>query len=328
MRKKRILVCGASGFIGHNMADYFASLPEEYEVVGTFLKSEPHQNSQIRWVRADLTRAEDVDLVLTDADIVIQAAAITSGSKDIVKQPYIHVTDNAVMNSLLLRSVYTHSVEQFVFFSCTVMYQSSDIAIGEMDFNPSDELNGNYFGAGWTKVYIERMCEFYSRLGRTKHTVLRHSNIYGPNDKFDLEKSHVLGATMTKVLAAKDRKITVWGNGEEARDLLYISDLIKSVDLAIRKQTTPYELMNIGLGQSITVNELVQRIIEESGDHLDIVHDTSKPSIKTSIYLDCSKAKALLGWAPETSLEEGIRKTMSWCRQKNPDISHFANESE
>ena len=65
------------------------------------------------------------------------------------------------------------------------------------------------------------MCEFYSNLSKTKYTVIRHSNIYGPYDKFDLEKSHVFGATLTKVMNGKER-VTVWGTGREGRDLLYI----------------------------------------------------------------------------------------------------------
>ena len=79
---------------------------------------------------------------------------------------------------------------------------------------------------GNTKVYVEKMCEFFSRLGKTKHTVLRHSNMYGPHDKYDLEKSHVFGATVTKVMNSTDGKVNVWGTGEEKRDLLYVGDLV------------------------------------------------------------------------------------------------------
>ena len=70
------------------------------------------------------------------------------------------------------------------------------------------------------------MCEFYSRLGRNKYTLIRHSNIYGPNDKFDLKKSHVFGASLNKVVNCKNNFVNIWGDGKESRDLLYISDLI------------------------------------------------------------------------------------------------------
>ena len=92
------------------------------------------------------------------------------------------------------------------------------------------------------------MCQFYSRLGKTKHTVIRHSNMYGPYDKYDLEKSHVFGATVTKVMESKDGKVNVWGTGEEKRDLLYVEDLVDFIDTALNNQSSPYELFNVGLG--------------------------------------------------------------------------------
>jgi nucleoside-diphosphate-sugar epimerase len=161
------------------------------------------------------------------------------------------------MNSLLLREAFEQGVENFIFPSCTIMYQKSETAIKESDFNPSEEIQSFYFGAGYTKTYLEKMCEFYSLLGKTKHTVIRHSNMYGPHDKYDLEKSHVFGATITKVMTSKDGKINVWGTGEEIRDLLYIEDLVHFIDIAINKQTTSYELFNVGLGEGIKIKDLV-----------------------------------------------------------------------
>ncbi|MEE9176186.1 MAG: NAD-dependent epimerase/dehydratase family protein, partial [Thermodesulfobacteriota bacterium] len=163
--------------------------------------------------------------------------------------------------------------------------------------------------------YIEKMCEFYSRIGNTKYAVIRHSNIYGPYDKFDLEKSHVFGATITKVMTAKDgSKIVVWGAGDEERDLLYISDLVNFVALAIDKQESKFELYNVGYGSSVSVNDLVKKIIASSGKDIRIEHDLSKPSIKTKLCLDIAKAKNSLGWFPKISLDEGIQKTMEWYK--------------
>ena len=115
--------------------------------------------------------------------MVLQFAATTSGANDIVNRPYIHVTDNAVMNSLILRECYEQDIKHFVFPSCTVMYQPAEHAQKESDWNAQDEIFPTYFGVGNTKVYVEKMCEFFSRLGKTKHTVLRHSNMYDPHDR-------------------------------------------------------------------------------------------------------------------------------------------------
>jgi GDP-L-fucose synthase len=311
MSTKKVLVCGATGFIGRNIAEHYADLPD-HEVYGTHFKREPFSHPKIRWIKADLTDATQVDRVLQGMDVVIQAAATTSGSKDIVSRPHIHVTDNAVMNSFIFRSAFQHAVKHVVFFSCSIMYQSNSERLKETDFDANEELHKNYFGAGWTKVYLEKMAEFFSRIGETKFTVFRHTNVYGPHDKYDLERSHVFGATVAKVMAATDNKITVWGTGEEERDLIYVSDLVNAVECSIDNQKSKYELLNIGYGESVSINELVEKIIHHSGKRLRIEHDISKPTIKTTLCLDCSRAREAIGWERKVTLDEGISKTLNW----------------
>jgi GDP-L-fucose synthase len=311
--KRKVVVCGVTGFIGRNMAESFASR-DDMEVTGIYLKSKPFEHPRIKMIQADLTDAKEVQRVLAGADIIVQAAATTSGAKDIVTRPYIHTTDNAVMNSLIFRAAYELKVSHLVFFSCSVMYPSSlNRALKESDF--TGEIHPNYFGVGWTKVYIEKMAEFYAKLGVTKYSVIRHSNIYGPHDKYDLEKSHVFGATVTKVLTSLDGKITVWGDGSEERDLLYVDDLVDYVHRAIDGQKTPFDLSNVGYGSSVSISELIQKIILASKKDVQIAYDRSKPTIKTKTYLDITQARENLGWVPKTTLEEGIRKTLEWHRE-------------
>ena len=314
MSKKKVLICGATGFIGRNIAEILATR-NDLEIYGAYFNSKPLHNNKIKMVYADLTNKEDVNNTVKGMDIIIQAAATTSGAKDIVNKPYYHITDNAVMNSLIFRAAYEHGVSHLVFFSCTVMYQSSGRPVKETDFDANKEIYSSYFGAGWTKVYLEKMGEFYSRIGVTKYTVIRHSNIYGPYDKFDLERSHVFGATMTKVMTARYGKITVWGSGEEERDLLYVSDLVNFVELAIEKQKSKFELYNVGYGTSISIDNLVKKIIIIcSGKDIKIEYDLSKPTFKTKLCLDTTKASTTLGWSPKVSLDEGIQKTMNWYK--------------
>ena len=316
---KRILICGASGFIGRNLLNHYYK-SEKYKIRVPFLSVWPlflaREYSNAEWVWCDLRNPVDVKDALKDVDIVLQFAATTSGANDIVNQPYVHVTDNAVMNSYILRECYEQKIEHIVFPSCTVMYQPSDKALKETDFNGNDEIYKTYFGVGNTKVYIEKMCEFYSRLGRTKHTVIRHSNVYGPYDKYDLEKSHVFGATITKVMTNKTGELVVWGTGEEARDLLYVDDLIDFIDLSLENQKSNYELFNVGVGKAVKIIDLVNKIIQHSGKQLKVTHDLSKPTIPTSLYLDCSKAKDLLGWSAKTDIDEGINKTLKWYKNE------------
>lgn len=312
--KKTLLVCGATGFIGRNVVEYFAQNPE-YSVTGVYNRRPPFDYPGVSWIQADLTDPPQVSALLKKKfDVMVQAAATTSGVKEIFAKPHIHVTDNAVMNSFLFRAANDEKVGHVIFFSCTIMLQSSNVALREEDFDANIELHPRYFGAGWTKIYLEKMSEFYSRIGQTRFTVVRHSNVYGPYDKFDLERSHVFGATIAKVMNAQDGRISVWGNGEEARDLLYVRDLVSFVHKAIERQKSSFGIFNCGYGEPIRIKDLVKKIVAISGRPLNIEHDLSQPSINTSLYLNCEKAKNELGWERETLLGDGIAKTISWWR--------------
>ena len=116
-------------------------------------------------------------------------------------------------------------------------------------------------------------------------------------------------------MQAANNEVVVWGTGEEARDLLYVEDFLSFVDAAIETQTSSYELVNVGQGSGVKIKDLVQKIIDASEKDLKIVHDLSKPSVPTSLYLDCTRAKSIFGWEPKNTLEEGIGKTIAWYRQ-------------
>jgi nucleoside-diphosphate-sugar epimerase len=320
MARRKLLICGATGFIGRNLVEYFARRPE-YVVHATHFGRDAYACPDVVWHRVDLRRADDVARIVEGIDIIVQAAATTSGAKDIVDRPYIHVTDNAVMNSLLLRAAFDAKVGHFVFFSCSVMYPSSATPLKESDWNEGQPIAPPYFAVGWTKLYIERMCEFFAGLGTTRHTVIRHSNVYGPHDKFDLERSHVFGATVTKVMTARDA-ISIWGDGAEARDLLYVGDLVDFVARAIERQREPFELVNVGSGSAVSVNELAARIVRASGKSIALRHDLSKPSIPVSLALDCARAARRFEWTPRVGLDDGIAMTLDWWRR---NMAHFAS---
>lgn len=306
------LVCGASGFIGRNILNRLCDMGVP-NIRALSFSRELTAPPGVEVVRGDLRNPDFVKDIISGIDTLFQFAATTSGSKDIVNRPSLHVTDNAIMNSYLLREAADSGVKNFIFPSCTVMYQSAEEPLKESDFNPNVPLVDTYFGVGHTKLYIEKMCHFFSNTSDMKTIVLRHSNIYGPYDKFDLERSHFVGATITKVIeAAEGTSVEVWGDGKTERDLLYVDDF---VDAAFASVNLPnqYNLFNVGFGTAYSVTDIVEKTIEISSKRLTIVYDRSKPSINTRFAINSDKFSQATGWKPKISIDVGLKKAFDWA---------------
>jgi nucleoside-diphosphate-sugar epimerase len=310
-----MLICGADGFIGKNALDHFK---DRYDITATlFNKTTPKRGvaGGVKYVSIDLrVESEVVDLFESNKfDVVLQTAATTTGAKDVVERPYVHVTDNSVMNSWIFREAMRTKVGHLLFPSCTVMYQPKEHPQSESDWSATDEIYSAYFGVGNMKVFCEKMCDFYSRIGETKFTAFRHSNVYGPYDKFDLDKCHVVPAFINKVINA-DKVLQIWGRGRASRDIIYIDDLIEFIDKCIENQETKYELYNCGAGQAYPILDLAKIIMNLNDKDLEFEFDTTKPDIPTTVILNCDKAKKDLGWTPKTSVQEGLKKTSEWYK--------------
>jgi GDP-L-fucose synthase len=313
----RIVILGATGFVGRNVAQAFAD-DGTHSVVAVRHRRAAWSHPRVDWIDADLTDEADVSRALTGADIVVHAAAATAGAGANVADPLALVVDNQVMNAHIFAGAHRSGVGHLIWFSCSIMYASSAKPQRETDYDPAIPLHPAYRGAGATKVYFERMAEWYAGLGKTKFTALRHSNVYGPHDKYDLGRSHFFGATVTKVLTARDGTIELWGEGTEGRDLIHVDDLVAAVRAAIERQPGAYGLYNIGSGAAPSVGAIAERIVRASGRDLDIVRDPSKPSVPVTIALDCARARTELGWRPTIGLDDGIARTLEWWRLHRP----------
>lgn len=317
--KKKILILGASGFIGFNCLLHFANSKKykKFNIVGTYLKNKPKKIKGVKFIKLDLTDKNMSHSIFKNTQILVQAAACTTGAKDIVNKPFMHVNDNVIMNSFVTKYSHKYKIPRVIIFSCTVMYKSSNKPLREIDFDPKDQMYEKYFGAGWMKVFVEKMSEFYSRFKLTKFTLIRHSNVYGPFDKFDLQKSHVFGATINKVANTKESFLTVWGDGKEKRNFIHISDLVSFIDLVLKKQKNYFEIFNLGSDKSISINNLVLNIIKVSGKKLKIINLKNKPTLKTSIEISSLKAKKEMGWKQKMNLKEGILHTLTWYKNNS-----------
>jgi nucleoside-diphosphate-sugar epimerase len=308
--KKKMLICGGAGFHGRNAIEYFLNTGK-YDIKATWHRNaNPTEsyNGDIKWIQADLTKPWDVKAALYGGvDIILQYAAVSTNLKDAFEKPYLHVTDNAVMNSLIFKQAYEEKVEHVIFPSCTVMYEDLDKPVKEEDFSGVIDGSQVYYGAGTTKVYLENMCKFYSEIGETKFTALRQTNIIGKYDKTDLDKAHFFAAMIQKINSAT-KTVDVWGDGTEEKDLLSIGKLMELIDLVLEKQTSKFELLNVGSGKNMTIKEIVENVIETSGKKLDISFDTSKPSRNIKLKLDVSKAMDKFNWDNTFDMKETINE--------------------
>jgi nucleoside-diphosphate-sugar epimerase len=313
----KTLICGATGFIGRNILEAL-SATKSYDLLAHWNVKKPFEingmKGAVEWRRANLLKRGEVCNLLEGVDTIIQAAAVTSGSRDITERPHVHVCDNAIMNSLLLAEACDKGVKKIIFMSCSVMYESNAGMLKEEEVN-INKIDEKYFGAAHTKLYIERMLEFYSMRYDIQCMAIRHSNVYGPYDKFDDKKSHFFGATVRKIMDCKDGVIKVWGDGTEKKDLLYVGDLVCFIQSALRQGWKGYDVVNCGSGEALPISEIVKRMVMLSGRELSIRYALNKPHIKASIEICCEKARSKYGWQARTRLDEGIRKTYQWYRR-------------
>jgi len=314
-KDKKVLVTGGTGFVGINLIQRLLSL--DAHVRATVHKKQPIVcDDRIEYVQCNLLKLNDCQRVVKDIDYVFMCAANTSGAAVIAATPLVHVTPNIIMNSQLLESSYFAEVKKFIFLSSSVVYPPS----GEKPVKESDMLldcdpYDTYFGAAWMKRYTEILCRLYSKkLKKTMPTVVvRPSNIYGPYDDFDFNTSHVMAATIRKVIE-RQNPIQVWGTGDDVRDFIYVDDFIDALTLVAEKVDT-YDPINIASGKEYSVKQVLE-IASEIDNYKDItiICDPSKPSMIPIRIFDTRKAQQLIGFKTKTDIRDGISKTIKWYK--------------
>ena len=306
---KKILVCGGSGFIGLNIVKYFAN--KNYKIFATYKTKKPKNTRRVKWFKSDFNSVKNIKKIIKKSDILIQCAAVTAGSKNMVTNPFLFVGDNVVMNSLLIKEAVKNEVKHFIFLSCSVMYHHPKKNLKEIDYDPRKKLNKVYEGMALTKVYIENMCKFYANRSNTKFSVLRHTNIYGPHDKFENINGHFMSSIISKSRYASN-KLEVWGNGQEKRDFLYVEDLCSAIKNIINGQKMNYDLINVSYGKAFSIKSMVKKIKLLMNKGYKIIFNKKKPSIKINILVNNSKMIRKYNWRPKISIDEGIKKTVVW----------------
>lgn len=306
--KKKVLITGASGFIGRNLWKYL-SRRDDIELSGTYLNHRFTDTPTLH--RSDLRRISEALAVTKNIDCIIHAAAVTAGLAAVATNSNKYFGDSQRINDAVIEAAYQNSVPQFIFFSCTVLYPpylGRPVRETDLDING---IHPYYLTGAQVKLSGEKRC-YASSTGRTRFSVLRHSNIYGPYDKFG-PHGHAFAALTTQIARANDGdKIIINGDGSAERDLLSVFDLARCVELVMDRQDLQYDIFNVGSGYAISITALARKMIQASGKRLTIVYDDSQPSIDTKLTLDISNIREKFGWQPQISLEKGIRETLQW----------------
>jgi GDP-L-fucose synthase len=302
----RIVITGGAGFIGTNLINHF--MKNGRNVIGTYHNTNTTNSNLL--VKVDLTSIAEVTNLFEEGDIIIHFGSVCQGA--LTYNPYADNTLNMIMNSVVLQAAYDKKASHVIYPSCSVVYSSSSEPRKEEDYIPDCPLYPHYKLGAKVKIFAETLCEsFAAKSSNTKFTVMRHSNIYGPHDKFD-NRAHVCGALIARVYnAPNEGTIYIHSSGKEERDLLYIDDFVNFIQLAIDRQQDSFSLVNVGYGYSVSINSLCELIISISEKRLQIQNrqDSSEPN---RLSLDSSKAREQFGWVPVVNLKEGLVKTYQW----------------
>ena len=246
-------------------------------------------------------------------DVVILAAAKVGGIKANNDHPVEFLLDNLRIQNNVIRSAFQTGVSKFLFLGSSCIYPKlapQPISETALLTGPLEPTNEAYAVA---KIAGIKLCQAYARAYGANFISAMPTNLYGPNDNFDLETSHVLAALLRKAHEAKtqnQKKLTVWGTGEPRREFIHVDDLAAACLLLIEKYDSP-EIINIGCGEDVTIRELAELICDVVGFAGELVWDKTKPDGTPRKLLDVTRIRAL-GWQPKIPLREGIAHTYDW----------------
>ena len=311
-KKLRILITGSAGLVGQNLTN--ALVANGYQNIRAHIHNRRPRitHDSVEYVSGDLKMHLTCMAVTTDIDVVIHAAANSSNAVDTIHDPLAHVTPNVAMNNFLIDASYRNKVSKYIFLSSNTVYPpKGDKPVVETDFL-FDEPYPVYYPVGWMKRYAEVQCNLYSNFIPNPMTtiVIRPANLYGPHDKFNLEKCHVTPATIRKV-ADNMNPIPVWGNGSELRDLLYIDDFVDAI-LTIMENQETHDTFNVGSNEVYSVNDVLDTMKNLVSNTNPIEYVSGKPSMIPTRRINSDKIQHILGWKSVTPLHVGLKKTYDW----------------
>lgn len=314
---KRVTVAGASGFVGQNLV---RRLNSEGSKVRALIHESPvsEKLEGVEYVKVDLMTRRGAALAADGAEIFVMAAATSSGAAVMANSPLTHLVPNIVMNALVLEACLNAEVQKYCFLSSNTVYPPGDAHMREEA--ATGEFFESYEVVAGMKYYSETMAKLFSTKAHRAMQVLivRPGNLYGPFDKFSEGKAKVIPALIKRAVS-KEVPFTVWGDGQDIKDFLYIEDFVEGLLRAL-KLDGQFDVINLASGNSVRLQEVIEKILVFS-EHLDVevIFDKSKPSMIPVRHIDVSRAREKLDWVAKTSLDEGLRKTIDWYKASIKD---------
>jgi len=248
----------------------------------------------------------------TKPDYVFLAAAKVGGINYNKTYPAEFIYDNLQIQNNIIHNSYLNKVTKLLFLGSSCIYpKENPLPINENRLlcGPLEPTNEAYALA---KIVGLKMCEYYKKQYGCNFISVMPCNLYGPNDCFDLEKSHVISALLKKFDTAKNnntQEIVMWGTGAAKREFLYVDDLAEA--LLFLMNTYEGDFVNIGSGTEISMGELYQEVSKTVMYSGKLVFDTSKPDGTISKLMDVNKILSL-GWKPKTDIRTGLRLAYDW----------------
>jgi GDP-L-fucose synthase len=306
----RVLITGASGFLGKNLMEYLPNyLDGGYKVSGI-----GSMNYDLRNQHACRKALE-----YYNPDVIVHAAGSVGGIGANQENPGKFMYENLIMGTNLIERARIEKVPKFILLGTVCSYpKHTSVPFVEKDLwdGYPEETNAPY---GIAKKTLMRLLQAYGKQYGMRGANLIPVNMYGPHDHFNTTSSHVIPALILKfhnAIKNGEKMVTVWGSGKASREFLYAPDCVEAIASAIKTEPG-LRPINIGTGKEITIKELVDEISEHMGYGGFIRYDDSKPDGQPRRCLDTSKAKKLLGFEAKTDLKTGLKETIEWFLNDN-----------
>jgi GDP-L-fucose synthase len=299
-----ILVAGSTGLVG-------SAIVRELDTTGKVYKGISSKDVDLLDRAATFRFVKDFK-----PSVVIDAAARVGGIGANNAQPVDFLTQNIQIQSNLMDAAHEAGVKNFVFLGSSCIYPKNSAQPIKEEYLMTGELESTNSAYAIAKIAGIELIKSYRKQFGHKWISVMPTNLYGPNDNFDLQNSHVFPALIRKFVEAKRTNapsVTLWGTGTPKREFLHVDDLAKAVLICLEKYDSDQHI-NIGSGEDLSIKELALKVSKAAGFTGEVIWDSTKPDGTPRKVLDVTKIKNL-GWKPSISLDEGIIQTIQWYQE-------------